>query len=84
MVEKNDWRLRGQEKYLFEVMLELKKYKPYRQGWEHDHCEFCWAEFATDDRPDVLQEGYATQNAYHWICKQCYEDFNEQFHWKAG
>jgi hypothetical protein len=34
-----------------------------------------------EDYPDVLHEGYATQDDYHWICERCFEDFREQFRW---
>ncbi len=83
MVDKNDWRLTNQEKYLKDVILRWKKYTKYREGWEHDHCEFCWAKFMESDDPEVLKEGYATEDKYRWICKQCFEDFKELFQWKV-
>lgn len=43
-----DWRLQGHEKYLQGAVLERKAYPPYRPEWEHDHCEFCSAEFSLD------------------------------------
>ena len=45
MAEKNDWRLTGQENYLKGVTLYWKKYSRYSDTWDHDHCDFCWAEF---------------------------------------
>ena len=83
MVGKHDWRLTNQEEYLKEVALQWKKYTPYRAGWEHDHCEFCWSEFSEDDKPDILHEGYTTEDNYRWICKLCYEDFKKMYHWKT-
>jgi hypothetical protein len=75
----SDWRLMGQEKYLAGASLTKKAYKKYREDWEHDHCAFCSLKFS--ERPGDLNEGYATENDYHWICERCYEDFKEQFHW---
>jgi hypothetical protein len=41
-----------------------------------------------EEHPDVLTEGYTTtaENErgadYHWVCKQCYEDFADLFEWR--
>ena len=83
MREENDWRLTNQEQYLKGVSLWWKKYAPDSDSWEHDHCEFCWAKFMAEASPDVLQEGYATEDNYHWICEQCFEDFKDLFQWKV-
>ena len=83
MQEENDWRLTGQEKYLKGVPLWRKRYVRYSESWEHDHCEFCWAKFMVEDYPDVLHEGYATEDNYRWICEQCFEDFKDLFGWKV-
>jgi len=77
----SDWRLRNQEKFLTGVELNWQKYSPYREGWDHDHCEFCSAKFSTQNAD--LQEGYATKYAYHWICKKCFDDFKEKFNWRV-
>jgi hypothetical protein len=29
----------------------------------------------------IINEGYSTENAHHWICKDCFADFREQFEW---
>lgn len=79
MVDENDWRLTGQEKYLKGVTLYWKQYTRRSESWEHDHCEFCWAKFMVEDYPDVLHEGYTTEDEYRWICKQCFEDFMDIF-----
>jgi hypothetical protein len=78
----NDWRLQGQEKYLRDAVLERKKYQRYREGWDHDHCEFCGAEFSLET-PGALQAGYATQDNYRWICDACFQDFRNLFGWKV-
>ena len=84
MVGKEDWRLTGQEKYLKGASLEWKTYTRYREGWEHDHCEFCWAKFMETAGPEIHTEGYATQDNYRWICKPCFEDFKEMFAWTVN
>ncbi len=81
MVDENDWRLTGQEKYLKGVTLYWREYTRWSESWEHDHCEFCWAKFMVEDYPDVLHEGYTTEDNYRWICKKCFEDFKDIFNW---
>ncbi len=82
MVDENDWRLTGQEKYLKGVTLYWRIYTRSSESWDHDHCEFCWAKFMVEDHPDVLHEGYTTEDEYRWICKKCFEDFKGIFDWK--
>ncbi len=83
MREKNDWRLTNQLAYLQGAVLSWRRYSP-RPGdsWEHDHCAFCWAKFRAEEDPEILHEGYATPDEYHWVCKTCFEDFRELFEWK--
>ena len=81
MIKINDWRLKGQEKYLKGVTLYLKQYYKHSETWDHDHCEFCWAKFSFERFPDALDEGYATKDNYHWICKRCFGDFKDIFQW---
>jgi len=76
----DDWRLRGQEKYMSGAELFWRKYTLYREGWDHDHCAFCWKKFSL--RNGDCHEGYATKDEYHWVCKECYEDFKSMFNWK--
>jgi len=84
VVEKNDWRLMGQEKFLRGVTLYWKKYIQYGEHWDHDHCEFCMVTFMVEDYPDVLHEGWATEDNYRWICNNCFDDFREMFEFKTG
>ena len=77
----DDWRIaRDQESYLSGVWLTKKKYSKYRDGWEHDHCELCNATIS--ELENDLNEGYATDDDYRWICETCYQDFKERFQWK--
>jgi hypothetical protein len=83
-ISPNDWRLMGQEKYLKDVTLVRRVYRPYPKdpSWDHDHCAFCSAKFMVEDYPDVLHEGYSTEDEYYWICEDCFHDFREYFGWK--
>ncbi|MEA2165096.1 MAG: hypothetical protein QOK37_3223 [Thermoanaerobaculia bacterium] len=81
MREPNDWRLRNQLTYLKGVVLEWRPYRAFREGWEHDHCEFCWDKFAEGDDADVLHAGYATADELRWICATCFADFKDLFAW---
>ena len=83
MIEKDDWRLTNQEEYLKGVTLQWKTYSKYRPGWEHDHCEFCFAKFMEPGEEDTLHEGYATEDNDHWVCEKCFEDFKDMFKWKV-
>ena len=50
MIDKDDWRLRGQEDYLSGKVLYFRTWKAPKKEWDHDHCEFCWDKFS--DYPD--------------------------------
>jgi phage terminase large subunit-like protein len=82
--EPNDWRLNNQEKYLKKAVLSWKIYTKYREGWDHDHCEFCWAKFMEQPGPEILTEGFVTPDNYRWICKNCFEDFKDMFQWQIA
>ena len=79
---KDDWRLQGQEKYLKGAVLSWEKYRAPRPTWDHDHCEFCWITFMEKKGDGILDEGYTTQDRYHWICKKCFNDFKDKFGWE--
>ena len=83
MVDKSDWRLRGQEDYLHGVTLYWEKYTQWSETWDHDHCDFCWTEFCLEGCKGSSEEGYTTEDNYTWICKQCFEDFKDTFEWKV-
>ncbi len=83
MKDKNDWRLQGQEKYLKGATLVFEKYHTTEASWDHDHCEFCSKKFSETLTSDTEDEGYTTRDHYRWICKKCFDDFHELFHWKV-
>ncbi|MBE6911452.1 MAG: hypothetical protein E7473_02905 [Ruminococcaceae bacterium] len=77
-MNKNDWRLTNQINYLFRKKLIKGGFKPYREGWEHEHCEFC-----AERIDNTTAEAYSTEDRYHWICKECYNDFKDMFEWEV-
>ena len=81
MIEKNDWRLQGQEEYLKGETLYYKKYTKYSDEWEHEHCEFCGDKISEYDGD--LHEGYCTKDEKCWICEKCFNDFKKMFDWKV-
>ena len=83
MINKNDWRLKRPRKYLEKITLHWTTFQPFKKGMESDHCEFCWAKFVTQPKPDAQHEGYSTLDHYYWICKNCFEDFKDMFHWNV-
>ena len=75
-----DWRLQGQENYLFSKKLVFKNYSDRATNYEHDYCEFCGNKFS-ELIPECLKSGYTTENNYHWICNKCFNDFKDKFEW---
>ena len=80
----DDWRLMGQDRYLQGRRLRWRVWWPQREGWDHDHCAFCFAEFsnqpAVEGHP-TQSSGYVTEDDYHWVCRSCFEDFKGRFGW---
>ena len=81
--EASDWRLMGQERFLFGATLYPRRYTPPRPGWDHDHCDFCWQKFSPEDAPDVIRDGYVTADGKHWICPTCVHDFRDRFQFQV-
>lgn len=84
MPDKDDWRRQGQEAYLLGLRFQRKPYTKYRDDWDHDHCEFCGQKLAEYKADDVLNEGYATEDNYRWLCPECFDDFKEEFGWELS
>jgi len=77
----NDWRRQGQEKYLKGTKIFSRDYLHHRLEWDHDHCEFCGTKFSMNQND--LKKGYSTDDGYHWICCQCFNDFQYEFNWQV-
>lgn len=72
----DDWRRTGQERYLTGATLFWRAWHETRPGWDHDHCDFCWAKFMDcDDVPAALRSGYTTDDEHTWVCAGCALDF---------
>lgn len=41
-------------------------------GWDHEHCDFCWAKIWTTPAKNEFSSGY-TDGADAWVCPPCYE-----------
>ncbi len=54
-------------------------WKKFPLSKDHDHCEFCWGKMGNGGD---LTEGYYMEEMNAWICKDCYDIFNEYFHWQ--
>ena len=81
MVEKGDWRLQGQERYLMGRKVRKTPFVRRSEQWDHEHCAFCMDKFS--DRAGDLHEGYVADDpGENWICPTCFADFREMFHWE--
>ena len=74
----DDWRLTNQMNYLFQKKLKKGLFQPYREGWEHEHCAFC-----SEKIDKSMGETYSTEDGYHWICAECFNDFKNMFKWEV-
>jgi len=77
MVDKNDWRLMGQEDYLMNAKLRRESYAAPTLTWDHDHCAFCSLKFSENEGD--LHVGYRELKDSHWVCEECFRDFKEMF-----
>lgn len=75
----DDWRRRGQERFLKGKQLSLRAYEPPRPDWDHDHCAFCTRKLSRDEGD--LHRGFATEDARHWVCEDCFADFRAEMQW---
>ena len=92
----DDWRAEPllDKEYLVGVAFQWKRYRTYREGWDHDHCVACLATFAEHAVPDhdedpILHEGYTTLPAfehgsdYWWVCRDCWGTFQSAMNWRS-
>jgi hypothetical protein len=82
-MEDDDWRLATQDRYLTGRELVWRKWSSDRPDWDHDHCDFCWAEFAAEisDHAPYDAEWVTADDGTTWVCAVCFEDFKERFRW---
>jgi len=74
----DDWRRQGQERFLKGRSWSLRGHSA-RKDWDHDHCEFCGRKFSAAQGD--LHRGYVTTDNYHWVCEDCFADFEEEMQW---
>lgn len=74
----NDWRLTNQHEYLDHAILIWDRYPDYASD-DHAHCEFYFLKF-----PYETKMGYRTRDFKHWVCKECFEDFKNEFDWTVS
>jgi hypothetical protein len=87
MGQEKAWRL-GNAGFLKGMTFVRRRWWSYREGWDHDHCEACWAKLSDSGGSEVLHEGYTTTadheqgEGYHWVCPQCFLDLKEDLQWR--
>ena len=77
----DDWRLRGQDKYLTGISLRKSRYESDLSN-DHDHCVFCGVKFMDAQGSDVQCEGYCSTDRYHWVCEECFHEFKLRFNFQ--
>lgn len=78
---RDDWRIMGQEGYLYEQRLQHRQFDRTICIEDYDQCEFCWAVFDKDkDNPAIA---YFCPSAHSWVCEECFRDFNKYFCWEV-
>jgi hypothetical protein len=80
------WRI-DSARHLKGVSFIFRRYAPWSESWDHDHCAACGAKFAVFEAPDILHEGFATSDAfangaaYEWVCPTCFADLKDTMQW---
>ena len=87
-----DWRLSGQEHYLQGKTVRFQRFQIRRETpvWDHEHCVFCTRKIVDDLAKyekyaapgELITDAYTTEDEKHWICPQCFSDFQERFQLK--
>ena len=50
-----------------------QQYELVPDGWEHDHCPFCWATICDYPSEKFLAKAYT--NGYDWVCPDCFATY---------
>lgn len=82
-IDNNDWRLSfGQTPEIYQqYQWSLKPWTSTDPNWDHDHCEFCFQKISNLKEEDSELEGWTDDEKNHWICKTCFEDFQDMYQW---
>jgi hypothetical protein len=53
---------------------DRSQFKVVENGWDHDHCELCWAKITDLPGLDAKHFGEAyTDGGDQWLCQPCFE-----------
>jgi hypothetical protein len=77
----SDWRI-DNLRFTKGAALQFKAYTRGSGKSDHDHCEGCWAKFMESGGPDILTEGYVTEDQFRWICAECFRELKDVMGWK--
>ena len=83
MPTQDDWRRQGQKKYLKGINLSWKNIRNTDKTGNLIIVNFVVLNSWKVRGPDILTEGYASDDKYRWICKQCFADFRGEYEWKV-
>lgn len=68
-----------------ESLSVVRKYRPFKLGWDHEHCDFCFKEISQHETFDWYPWGYCQSDAemskQSWCCPDCFEKFAHSFGW---
>lgn len=48
---------------------------------DHEHCVMCGGKFS--ENASVLQTGYRTTDAAHWVCSACFDEYRAEYQWSV-
>ncbi len=51
---------------------DSKKYELDPNGWDHDHCRFCFVSISDCDHDECINEAYTNSDG-NWVCPECYQ-----------
>ena len=81
-----DWRLELYAGQLNRKTFHLEKFVSTATN-DHEHCVFCMQKITDLAIADADTEGYCTVDLKtgrsSWICKNCFDEFKERFHFKV-
>lgn len=63
----------GYENKYYGQEFDSSQFELIENGWDHDHCEFCFTTIDAHPREGVETEGYT--DGIHWICSECYRKY---------
>ena len=71
-----EWAYRTKD-YLHDIPLVWREFPA--DSTDHVHCEVCWAKISRF--PEDMHDGYYDAASGSWICRDCFAELKELFHW---